>query len=86
MNTYELSDEEIIDLIFEKKVCVKNISVRSKHSFLTILAKLDQRLRDENIVKTEEPIFSDQDEETTGALQNSNQLTIHRRKKIYSAA
>lgn len=57
MNSLELTDEQIIDLIFEKKItCGQNV-ISTKHSCLAILAKLDERLRDGKIIRSEDPIF-----------------------------
>lgn len=57
MKKITLSDEQIIDLIFEKKINFENISISAKHSYLGILSKLDERLRYGKILRCKDPIF-----------------------------
>jgi len=46
MNKLELTSEQIINLIFEKKISSGDYSISAKDSCLTILAELDTRLND----------------------------------------
>lgn len=45
----ELTRQEIIDLIFEKKVVGEEFEISTKDSCLSILAELDMRLKDGKI-------------------------------------
>ena len=44
MNEIEMTDEQIVNLIFERKVKIGETQVLSKNSFHEILAKLEERL------------------------------------------
>lgn len=57
----ELTNEQIVDLIFEKKIVVDGIELQAKQSCLSILAELDQRLADGKIFKRQDTIFCGDD-------------------------
>lgn len=57
MRLVKLTDEQLIDLVFEKEIVIDNIAIRSKDSFLRVLAKLDERLSDGKIFKREDTVF-----------------------------
>lgn len=44
MNEIELTDDQIIDLIFERKIQIEQCKIKTENSFHEILAKLEERL------------------------------------------
>jgi hypothetical protein len=44
MNNLELSADQVIDLIFEKKISLNDTNISVKHSFLSVLSKLEERI------------------------------------------
>lgn len=52
-----LTDEQLLDLIFEREVEVGGMKVRGNHTFLGLLSKLENRLSDGKINCCEAPIF-----------------------------
>jgi hypothetical protein len=61
MQKIELSCNQIIDLIFEKKIMNENITLTSKDSCLAILATLDTRLTDGKIFSRKNTVVCGQD-------------------------
>lgn len=57
METIELSDEQILDLVFERKIMYGEIEISAMHSALCFLSKLDERLRDVNIIGSQDTVF-----------------------------
>lgn len=57
MNTIELDTDQILDLIFEKKITYGNIRLSGTHSFLAILSKLEERLSDGKVLRGADTIF-----------------------------
>jgi hypothetical protein len=53
----ELTDEQILDLIFERQIEIDNLKVRGKHTFLGLLSKLDERMRNGKVDSGEVAIF-----------------------------
>lgn len=68
MSKLELTDDQIVDLIFEKKIIIDNICVDTKSSCLSILAKLEDRLRNGKIITCKTPVFCGSAEKRSGAL------------------
>lgn len=60
MQKIELSTNQIIDLIFEKKIMNGNTVVSAKDSCLAILAILDTRLTDGKIFSRKNPMVCGQ--------------------------
>jgi hypothetical protein len=50
----ELTADQMIDLIFEKKIAIGSYQIYSKASCLGILSKLDERLADRKILSPTE--------------------------------
>ena len=53
----KLTNEQIVDLIFEKEILIDNIRISSKDSGLCILSALDQRLRDGKIFRNQNTVL-----------------------------
>jgi len=86
MNKLELSDDQIVDLIFEKKIIVDNICVYTKSSCLSILAKLEDRLRNGKIISCKNTVFCGPAEERGGEIreQSFNRPYSRRRKVVHA--
>lgn len=52
-----LNDDQLLDLIFEKKITYGNIQISGTHSFLGILSKLDERLSRGKILGCKNSVF-----------------------------
>jgi hypothetical protein len=48
MNNLELSADQVIDLIFEKKISLNDTNISVKHSCLSVLSKLEERMHRSN--------------------------------------
>ena len=57
MNLISLTADEILDLIFEKKIANGIVNIESKHSYLSILSKLDERLSNGKISRSQDSVF-----------------------------
>lgn len=57
MEKIELTDDQILDLVFDKKIIYGNIEINAMHNALCFLSKLDQRLRDDDIIGSETSVF-----------------------------
>ena len=57
MNDIEITDEEIIDLIFERKIEIGQCKISTGNSFHEILAKLEERLCYGKINRSETTAF-----------------------------
>lgn len=51
MNKIELTSDEIVDLIFEKKIIIDNVEISLKHSCLSVLSTLEDRIYAKNIFR-----------------------------------
>lgn len=50
MNKIELTSDEIVDLIFEKKIIINNLEISLKHSCLSVLSTLEERLNEKRFL------------------------------------
>ena len=57
MSNVTLTDDQIVDLIFERQIMVEGVAVSSRSSCLSILAKLELRLNDGKSFKRKNPVF-----------------------------
>lgn len=57
MEKIELTDDQILDLVFDKKIVYGNIEICAIHNALCFLSKLDERLRDDSIIGSEDSVF-----------------------------
>ena len=57
MEQINLTEDQIIDLIFEKKIIYENISISAKHSSLGIIFKIEERLRNGKIPRRKNSVF-----------------------------
>lgn len=57
MNDITLTDEQILNLIFKKKILIGDFSITSEGSFFSILAKLEERLINGKISHTKNSVL-----------------------------
>jgi len=57
MEKIELTDEDILNLVFDRKIIYGNIEISAMHNSLCFLSKLDQRLRDDDFIGSEDSVF-----------------------------
>lgn len=53
----EITDEQLLDLIFEREIEIDNLKIRGKHTFLGLLSKLDDRVRNGKCNSCETTVF-----------------------------
>ena len=85
MNEIELSDNQIIDLIFERKIDIGDSKILTTNSFHEILAKLEERLCYGKIDRSETATFrgNDNSRNTTQRVPTAYRTVGLGRKAVY---
>lgn len=85
MNEIEITDDQIVDLIFERKVDLGDIKLNATNSFHEILAKLEERLCYGKITRSKNPVFCGVNDKPNSAtrVELIGRPISSRRKKVY---
>ena len=85
MNEIELTDDQIVDLIFERKVKLGQTKILATNSFHEILAKLEERLCYGKISRSKDSAFCGVDGKSNSGnrVKPLNRAVRRNREKIH---